>query len=124
MRPLIGDPSLNKEAAHFHVRVFRKYGNLCYFGESEGHPKRRATDSAHIIGRAHLGVFRYADERLARPACRTCHDKQGAGLLQFDYEDYRLAVKVHNDLESKLKIHLVDRVTYYGGKRRRRRRAA
>lgn len=115
-RPLTADPKLNREANEFHKRVFRKYGSLCWFGKRMGHPKRRAIDAAHIISRGtNLGPLRYADERLARPLCRECHDRQGAHDPQyrFAYADYKDAVLAHNAI-AKVKINLVDRKTYTG----------
>jgi hypothetical protein len=115
-RPLTANLKRNSEANDFHRRVFAKYGVLCWFGKRLGHPKKRAIDAAHILGRGtRLGPLRYVDVRLARPLCRECHDRQGAHdpKYQFDYADYKDAVLAHNAI-AKQQIELVDRKTYMG----------
>lgn len=59
------------EAKAFHDRVFARYGGAAARCSACLLPG--ATEAAHVVGRAHLGRHRYADERLARPLHHACH---------------------------------------------------
>lgn len=98
-RPLIANPKRASEASAYHRKVFARYGHACVFC---GH---QATDAAHVIGRAHLGPLRYADERLSRPSCRSCHERVDRNEIQWPLAILRDAIKVHNKI-ARVKIEV------------------
>ena len=90
-RPLLADPKRASEAARFHREVFAMFGSACFFCG------KKATDAAHVLSRGtKLGPLRYCDPRIARPACRRCHDEQGAGRLKWPLSVRKDAVRAHN----------------------------
>lgn len=92
------NPKRKNQAAKFHREVFSLWGKACFF--CGGH----ATDAAHVLNRGtKLGPLRYATPHLARPACRGCHDKQGAGKLAWPTPVLRDAIRAHNEI-AKVKI--------------------
>jgi predicted restriction endonuclease len=99
-RPLLANPKGKSEAAEFHRRVFKRWGNKCYFCEGP------ATDACHIVSRAKLGPKRYAcPEENGRPGCRLHHELQESGILGFDKPDIRAAVSALNAvLKTKLEM--------------------
>jgi hypothetical protein len=95
-RPLITDPKQRSLAAKFHADVFAMFGGpkrMCFLCDKPG-----ATDAAHVVSRTLLGPHRYADPRLARPAHRTCHDRQTRHEIEFSPKIRREAIKVANAL--------------------------
>jgi len=92
-KPLLADPKRTTEAATFHKAVFARFGGNCALCGGRG-----ATDAAHVIKRSHLGSLRFADPRLARPAHRTCHEKQERGEIEFSLPIRQDAVRAHNGL--------------------------
>lgn len=94
MKPLIANKDREGEAKRYHDAVFAMFGGKKKICALCGHAG--ATDSAHVIGRAHLGPLRYADPRMARPAHRHCHEAQERGEIDFSLAIRRDAVAAHN----------------------------
>ena len=92
-KPLLADPKRTSEAATFHKAVFARFGSNCGLCGGRG-----ATDAAHVIKRSHLGSLRFADPRLARPAHRTCHEKQERDEIEFSLAIRQDAARAHNRL--------------------------
>lgn len=90
-RPLLANPKRQSEASRFHKAVFARYGRGCVLCNSA-----KATDAAHVIGRAHLGSLRYADVRLARPLCRSCHILVDEKKIAWPKSVLRDAIRAHN----------------------------
>ena len=83
-RPLIESKGFNTDERKFHREVKADCGGVharCVFCGCAN-----PTDAAHIISRTKLGVYRFADKRLARMACRSCHQQQ-TGTLRWSKAD-------------------------------------
>jgi len=94
MRPQIGNPKRQSEAAAFHRAVFKAHGSSCYFCSGS-----KATDAMHVIPRSQLGPKRYAcPTENARPGCRRCHDLQTRGELVFPIAVRRKAIRALNNV--------------------------
>ena len=90
-RPLVANPTHKRAMAEFHRRVFARWGNRCYWCGCH------ATDAAHIVPRSKLGKFRFAyPEENGRPACRTHHDAQELGMINFRRKDVKEAIHALN----------------------------
>lgn len=99
-RPLIPNRKRKSEADGWHKAVFKAHGGKCYFCGSA------ASDAMHIIARAHLGPLRYEiPVQNGRPGCRSCHERQERGELQFSLHDVRVAIRAHNKI-ARVKIEL------------------
>jgi hypothetical protein len=90
-RPLIANKKRQPESSGFHKAVFARYGYVCILCK-----RANATDAAHVIGRAHLGSLRYADVRLARPLCRSCHVRVDENKIVWPKTVLRDATRAHN----------------------------
>lgn len=98
-RPLIANRKRQSEAARFHREVFARFGRCCTFCG-----KKDATDAAHVLSRGtKLGPLRYADPRLARPACRPCHEAQTRNEIEWPLPIVRDAIEAFN-LHAKVKL--------------------
>ena len=110
-RPLVAKASTEIDADEFKKRVFAAHGRKCFFQKSRmvldepnGKPRRRkpveacrvdATDPMHIVRRGQLGPkSRYAcPEENGRPGCRTCHDLENEGRLEWPDPLYNAAIR-------------------------------
>ena len=102
-KPLIGHRERKTESTAFHKAVFAAHGGLkakCVLCK-----RANATDAAHVVSRVVLGKHRYADPGLARPACRSCHEKQTRHEIDFPIAVRRAAIKIANSF-MKVKIQL------------------
>jgi hypothetical protein len=93
-KPLLPNPRRKSEAQKWHRDVFAIYGGVAKICALCGKPG--ATDAAHVIPRAQLGKWRYADPRLGRPAHRECHERQERSEIDFSSAIRKEAVRVHN----------------------------
>ena len=85
------NPKLERGRRKFKAEVFARYGDRCVFCGLPG-----SIDPAHIIPTNILGVLRFADVRLARPAHRRCHEEQHDGKRRFPVDVVRDAYAAHN----------------------------
>jgi hypothetical protein len=92
-RPLIDNKKREAEAAKWHRDVFKAHGRSCFFCGKD------ATDAMHVIPRAQLGPLRYEiPVQNGRPGCRSCHQLQERGELQFPVRELRVAIAAHNKI--------------------------
>jgi hypothetical protein len=94
-RPLLANATQRSASASFHKAMFDANGGLkakCVLCR-----RANATDAAHVVSRVVLGKHRFADPGLARPACRSCHEKQTRHEIDFPIAIRRSAIKIAND---------------------------
>ena len=91
MKPLIAKRQTVNAAGQWHRAVFRAHGKTCW------NCGALATDACHVIPRSQLGKLRYEiPKENGRPGCRSCHDKQERGEIDFPLSVRRAAVRAHN----------------------------
>jgi hypothetical protein len=112
-RPLVAKQSTEDAADAFHRAVFAAHGRTCFFHgpkfkfvldfttrkprprKPEERCEKDATDAMHVVPRSQLGPksrFACPDEN-GRPGCRTCHDLEDAGRLDFPDAIYNRAIR-------------------------------
>jgi hypothetical protein len=110
-RPLVAKQGTEDAADEFHRAVFKAHGRTCYFygtrlilDAATRKPRKRtpeercekdATDAMHVVPRSQLGPkSRFAcPEENGRPGCRTCHNLEDVGRLDFPDAVYNRAIR-------------------------------